>query len=73
MSQQVDLLTVAAIDHARKAGATWAQIGSVLSGGESRDPKLAKKRAKAMARQAQRRLLAEGVAARGLRLAVRLR
>ena len=59
MSRSTDLLTVAAINQARQAGATWAQIGSVLSNGASRDPKLAKKRAKAMARQAQRRVLLE--------------
>ena len=49
------ILTAGMIAQARDAGLTWAQIGSVLSGGTERNPKLAKKRAKAIAREANRR------------------
>jgi hypothetical protein len=47
------LLTAAMIARARAAGLTWAQIGSVLNNG-NRNPKLAKKRAKGIAREANR-------------------
>ncbi len=49
-----DLLRVAMIAQARSRGLTWAQIGSVLSGGVSADPRLAKRDAKRLARKASR-------------------
>jgi hypothetical protein len=52
------ILTAGMIAEARSAGLTWAQIGSVLSGGTERNPKLAKKRAKAIAREANRKAAA---------------
>jgi hypothetical protein len=49
-----DVLTAAMIATARARGLTWGQIGSVLLGGD-RNPKLAKKHAKALARKANRK------------------
>ena len=61
------ILRAARIAEARAAGLTWAQIGSVLSGGTDRNPKLAKKRAKAIRREASRQavLMLGGEAADG--------
>jgi hypothetical protein len=47
------IATAAMIAQARAAGLTWAQIGSVINDG-NRNPKLAKKRARAIARAANR-------------------
>lgn len=53
-----DILTAGMIAEARAQGLTWAQIGTVLSGGKVTSPKLAKKRAHAIAREANRRAAA---------------
>lgn len=48
-----DLLMTGMIAAARSRGLTWAQIGSVFNKGD-RNPKLAKKQAKAIRRRALR-------------------
>jgi hypothetical protein len=53
-----DVLMVGMIAQAKERGVTWAQIGSVLVG--RADGKLAKKAARTLARDANRRLLAAG-------------
>ena len=64
MSQPVPdmgLPTVAAIAALRQGGATWAQIAPALG---APNAKAAKAKAKKLAREANRRLLEQGVAAR---------
>ena len=58
MTLDHDVLMVGMVAQAKARGVTWAQIGSVLVGRP--DGKLAKKAARALARDANRRLLAAG-------------